>query len=647
MIKHFARLLSLPIFFILGANAFSAYAAADIDNFLDPRGTIDASISPDGKHISAVIFNGTNYGLALIDTETMSSRTIVTGKRVTEGFWRFNKRPYKSTWITNDIIAVDYGIEAETINLNGVKLADIGVKILRKAESKNPDSKKILVYTDSDATEVALVDGKSGEREKFRFPMSGKPIYWAFDKAGQLRAMTLANSSFWKDVNSVTNWYKSKTSNEWEKLAEFKIADEYWIPVYVPDEENSLVVSSRIGRDTYAIFEYDTKRREIKEMLAGHPSQDILSVDGITNNEFNRIVTEGLIPQQVWLEPRWAQVQASVDAALPKKINVISGDPLNKILIFSYSDKDPGTWLLLDAKKSNLMAFAKKKPSINPDLMRPMETVHYLSNDGVKIPAYLTRPNDLKSKAPAIILIHGGPRVRDRWLWDQEVQFFAAHGYVVFQPQFRGSSGFGRKFEEAGFGQWGRSMQDDITAGVNYLIRDNIADPQRICIYGASYGGYAALWGLVKTPDLFQCGVSFAGVSDIEFMLTDSSDRNDSKITRELMRTHVGDLRQDKNKFDEVSPLKNVAKIKAPVLLAHGEEDERVPIAHGKKMRNALRDQKKSVEWISFEDEGHDLNFIRNQRLFLNRILEFFDEHTKSKKVDYIDTKLATPATSE
>jgi dipeptidyl aminopeptidase/acylaminoacyl peptidase len=229
-----------------------------------------------------------------------------------------------------------------------------------------------------------------------------------------------------------------------------------------------------------------------------------------------------------------------------------------------------------------------------------------------------------------VVLIHGGPQARDYWGWNEEVQILSTHGYAVFQPQFRGSTGFGRRFEEAGFGQWGRAMQDDITAGVQQLIAQGIADPARICIVGSSFGGYAALWGLVKTPELYQCGVSFAGVSDIEYMFHDGSDRVKSKTTREWMLSRVGDVRSEPGRFDDVSPLKHADKIRAPVLLMHGELDRRVPISHAEKMKASLGKLGKKVEWLTFEDEGHGIFYIRNELTYYSKLLAFLDRYIGS-----------------
>lgn len=361
--------------------------------------------------------------------------------------------------------------------------------------------------------------------------------------------------------------------------------------------------------------------------MAGHPTQDILVTDGLDTAEFRRVVTNGMKVKQYWFDETWAYMQASVDAALPDTQNILSGDPAKRLLVFSYSDTNPGQWYQLEIPAMSMRYLGSQIPNVDSSKERPMQIRTYKARDGMRIPAYLTLPEKIDSPQPTIVMIHGGPTERDHWGWDREVQILAGSGYVVFQPQFRGSDGFGRKFREAGYGQWGLAMQDDITDGVEYLIKEGIADPKRIRIYGASYGGYAALWGLVKTPDLYRCGVSFAGVSDIEFMFHDRSDRNSSKAVRELMRFHIGDAKLDRAQFDAVSPLKHADQIKAPILLMHGTADERVPISHSRKMLAALQENKKTYEWQEFEDERHGLSRPRNRIFFYSKLVEFFGKY--------------------
>jgi dipeptidyl aminopeptidase/acylaminoacyl peptidase len=368
------------------------------------------------------------------------------------------------------------------------------------------------------------------------------------------------------------------------------------------------------------------------EMLAGADTQDLGSVTGKDadegNQELLRITTSGLKPTQVWLDARMAGLQKAIDAALPGHINhIVSGRSNGKLLILSFADIDPGRWMLLDTQDMTLREVAKFRTEADPATMRPMQALRYPSSDGLSIPAYFTRPADGNPAAlpPLVVLIHGGPVTRDLWGWDEEVQVLAQRGYAVFQPQFRGSSGFGRKFEEAGYQQWGRSMQDDISAGVRYLIDQKLVDPKRICIYGASYGGYAALWGLVKTPDLFRCGVSVAGVTDISLFVKDADFRKNKDVMT-LSRKRIGDPSVQQQALDAVSPLKHADLVRAPVLLVHGERDGRVPIEHGEKMRDALKDAGKPVEWMAVKDAGHGFDLEDRRRVY-ETLLAFLDKH--------------------
>lgn len=617
--------------FLLSASALlwaclATAAPLSVIQAINPIGAQSASLAPDGKHAAMIFFDGYTYELQVYDVLSHTSKVLYKSQRVEEGYWRFTKSPTDVIWAGNDLLAVDFGIEAESMDLNGNKVADIGESVIGRAEVGRPDSPWLLVYTDQEDGDIARVNARTGQRKKLRYP-SGKVAQWAFDRDGELRAVTVVNSAFWRDVSTVTNWYRPTADAEWQKLAEFGIADDYWTPAFAPDEPHTLAIWSRQGRDTYALFRYDTEQRKIGELMAGHPSQDILSAGGIDRSAFERVTTRGMRTEEFWFDPVWSGVKEVVDQALPGRINRLSGNPRGMVMVYSYSDVEPGEWHLLDTTKGSLLRLTRRRPLLDDVTKRPMEIMQYQAVDGLTVPAFLTRPADDAHGVPLVVLIHGGPTARDYWAWNDEVQLLAAQGYAVFQPQFRGSSGFGKRFEQAGFGQWGLSMQDDITAGVKQLIRQGVADPARICIVGASYGGYAALWGLVKTPELYRCGVSFAGVADIEFMMHDSSDTAGSKIARELMLTRIGDARVNQEKFDQVSPLKQAVRIQAPVLLMHGEEDRRVPITHGEKMKKALEAQGKPVEWLQFPEEGHGLRYLANEKKYYDALLAFLGKH--------------------
>jgi dienelactone hydrolase len=618
-----AFLLAAPVHAAPVHAAPVAAAPISIETLLEPGGILSASLSPDGKHIAVIGFTGLNYGLILVEADDMTSTVLITGRKEVELNYIYDKSPRRTFWITNDLIAVDYGYKLESVDLKGKRIADLGERLLGKADPEDANSVMVLAYTDAEDGDVALIDARTGKKTRYRVPMSGRQIASAFDSKGNLRAVTMMDAAFWKDVTLVSNWYRAGPDAEWVKLAEFRVSEDFWTPIAVPDEDNRLIIRSRLGRDTAAIFSYDTVQRKTVDMLAGHPTLDIMHAEGVRDALFRNVVTNGMIPKTEWFDPAWAQMQASVDAALPGRVNLLAGKVAGRILVHSYSDLDPGSWYLLDVAAMKMRPLGRTRDAIDPDLMRPMETVTYPAPDGVQIPAYLTRPAKAAGPGPAVVMIHGGPTYRDEWGWNEDVQFLASRGYTVIQPQFRGSTGFGRKFELAGDGQWGRAMQDDVTAAVTWMVKQGIADPKRICIYGASYGGYAALWGLARDPDLYQCGISFAGVTDIENMLNDSSDSNANKEARQLLRVKVGDAKLDKAQFDQVSPLKQAGRIKAPVLLMHGKDDKRVTFSHARKMKRALEEQKKSVEFVEFPDAGHGLRLISDKTLYFEKIEGF------------------------
>jgi dipeptidyl aminopeptidase/acylaminoacyl peptidase len=586
-------------------------------------------ISPDGKRVASV---GSTNTRAVIVTELDTSRTTVVARTERDNRYLFGSWPVAVNWVGNDLLAVDYsGKESVSVDLSGKRIATLGERFIRRMVEKGESSDWVLAYRDLADGDIDAVNARTGERRKYRISLPGKLMHWAFDPAGELRAVTMMDTAFWAEKTKVSNWYRAHEQAPWELLEEGPVTGEHWTPLRVLSEPDSLAVLSRHERDTYAVFRYDTKLRKHVELMAGHPTEDILAVSGLEQESLDMVVTAGMKTQVTWLEPRWARLQAAVDAALPGRVNLLQGEPGGRLLVTSYGDVDPGRWFVLDTKTSKLRELGEMRPLIDPDRMRPMEIIRYPARDGLIIPAYVTRPRqEVDQPAPMVVLIHGGPHERDRWAWNQEVQLLANRGYVVFQPQFRGSSGFGRRFEEAGYGQWGRAMQDDISDGVQHLVAQKVADPARICIYGASYGGYAALWGAIQTPQLYKCGISFAGVSDLNDMLSHSIFDDSNPASRELQRARIGDPSRARQSLDEVSPLRHAARVQVPLLITHGEEDTRVLPSQSKRMVKALQAAGKPVEWLSYEQEGHGFYWLANQVKHYEAVLAFLQRHIGS-----------------
>jgi dipeptidyl aminopeptidase/acylaminoacyl peptidase len=598
-----------------------------VAKFIEPSRISSMTLSPDGTKVAGIGYGGN--GSAVFVTDLERSQTKVIARRHSDGHHLYGQWPVRVSWIANDLLALDWSDrESISVDVSGKKVATLGQRFIRRMQEQSGTPDSVLAYRDVEDGDIDIVNARTGERVKHRIGLPGRLEHAAFDASGALRAVTMMDTAFWSEKSKVSNWYRVDEQSPWQLLEEFRVTDDYWWPVRVLPEPNSLAILSRRGRDTLAVFRYDADARRQGEMMAGHPSEDIVRVSGLDQAVFQSVITDGIKPQISWFDGQWAAVQAAVDAALPGRINQLQGDRKGRLLIFSYGDVDPGRWFLLDTRTSKLRELGEAKPGIDPARMRPMETIQYAARDGLTIHAYLTRPaapgND---PAPMVVLIHGGPQVRDHWQWNDEVQLLASRGYVVFQPQFRGSTGFGRKFEEAGFRQWGRAMQDDITDGVKGLVAQKIADPARICIYGASYGGYAALWGVIKTPELYKCGISFAGVSDLPTMASHSFMDDSTKVTRQIHRVRIGDPEADRALLEEVSPLRHAAQVQVPLLIAHGEEDTRVLPSQSTKMVDALRSLGKPVEWMPFAHEGHGFFLASDQLNFSNALIAFLKRH--------------------
>lgn len=289
-----------------------------------------------------------------------------------------------------------------------------------------------------------------------------------------------------------------------------------------------------------------------------------------------------------------------------------------------YTDH-PDQIFLFDAVGKTLSMITATYAALDGEVFAQKEPFQYSSGDGLRINGYLTVPKGAtKQSMPLIVLPHGGPFARDDQSFDWWSFFYAARGYLVYQPNFRGSTGYGSAFKEAGHGEWGRKMQDDISEGVRQLIADGVADPDRICIVGASYGGYAALAGATLTPDIYSCVVSVSGISNILQLLADEGGRDGDD---DYWTKRIGSRFSNDDALRSVSPLYNAEKVTAPILLIHAEDDTVVPMGQSRRMRNALRDRGKEHEFVVLKGEDHWLSTGETRTEMLRTSIEFIDQH--------------------
>ena len=453
---------------------------------------------------------------------------------------------------------------------------------------------------------------------------------WWLDAKGRPRvAQTYAKgvtTTHWLDI----------ASGQWKVIQSAQEFKQAFVPEYV-DGDNALVVdvANEDGSLELRPFDFQTGKPGPHALLAtpGFSS----SVSPLRERGSDRVLGLELnvdARMQHWLNPAMAQLQARVDAKLPGRVNLLSCrdcDNPKRVLIESYSDVDPGMLVLMLPKEDKWQLLGKARPDVDPARMSRMEFHRTKARDGQDLPVWVTRPQGAAGKpAPAVVLVHGGPWVRGAvWGWHAETQFLASRGYVVVEPEFRGSTGYGSSHFRAGFRQWGQAMQDDVTDALRFAVSRGWVDPARVCIMGGSYGGYATLMGLAKDPDQYRCGVAFASLADPRFMFDFHWNDISSEAKDYSLPVMLGDRKADDAMFAANSPLEQVARIKSPVLLVHGSQDRRVPMQNAERMRSALERNGKPVEWVSYPDEGHGFQYLENELDYYRRVEAFLARHLK------------------
>lgn len=327
----------------------------------------------------------------------------------------------------------------------------------------------------------------------------------------------------------------------------------------------------------------------------------------------------GMVPSYEFFDPALTRAMDSVAALNPDGATYLTDwtADFSKLLIYVEGGPKAPSYYLFDRSANSIARIAKSYARIDDKDIGPISVIEYKARDGRKIPSIVTRPpgTELGHTLPLIVMPHGGPESYDSVGFDWMAQYFANRGYLVLQPNFRGSDGFGADHRKAGHGEWGGKMQDDLTDGVNLLVKYKWADPSRVCIIGGSYGGYAALAGGAYTPDLYKCVAAIAPVTDLAMMLAQEKRESGSdSAVFEYWTDLIGDRGKDKAKIDAISPANAAANFKAPVLLIHGVDDTVVPFAHSTKMEAALKKAGKSVRLVKLKGEDHWLS-VSDSRL--------------------------------
>jgi dipeptidyl aminopeptidase/acylaminoacyl peptidase len=451
----------------------------------------------------------------------------------------------------------------------------------------------------------------------------GKTDGWVTDHDGKIRVAVES------DGLNTKIYTRPDENTEFKSILEFDYVSDF-SPLFFTPDNKLLYASSNLNRDRSAIVKVDPNTGKELEVIYERPDVD---VDSLGYSEKRKVITAASFV--TWKseykffdklsKQRYDRIKQQVG---DKEIIAVSSNIDEDLFtVVITDDKTPGIYYLYDAKKDKLTLLANTRPWLKPDQLAEMKPIEYKSRDGLTIHGYLTLPKNSNGKdLPVVVIPHGGPWVRDVWGYDPEVQFLANRGYAVFQMNYRGSTGYGKDFFKKSFKQWGKNMQNDITDGVEWLINTGIANPKKIGIYGASYGGYATLAGVTFTPNLYACAVDYVGVSNLlTFMNTIPPYWHNWQVKQYAM---VGDPVKDRALLEAASPVYHVAQIKTPLFVAQGAKDPRVNVNESNQIVEALRKRGVDVEYMLKDNEGHGfrneenrLEFYAAMEKFLHRYL--------------------------
>ncbi|OWY20174.1 S9 family peptidase [Sphingobacteriales bacterium UPWRP_1] len=593
------------------------------DFFRNPE-KVAFKISPDGSHISfmAPYQHRMNIFVQPVTGRGEPTRiTAETDRNIAGYFWANNQ-----TLLYFKDNGGDENFHLFTVNTDGTGNRDItpfGDVVARLVDELPENNDEVLIALNKRQPELFDV---------YRFNVNtgqllmaaenpGNIAEWLTDHEGKIRVAVASDG-----VNHQL-LYRDTEDQPFRTIMTTNFRQTLSPQLFTPDNRFVYAVSN-IGRDKSALVVFDIANGKELEEIYAHPEVDVASV--IYSYKQKKLLGASFITwttEFAFFDHGRRQLQQTLEQLLQRKVYVVDKDKEEQnFIVAATGDRTYGTYYLYNTTTGNLQKLADISPWLNENDLCEMKPITYTSRDGLTIHGYLTLPKGIEPKnLPVVVNPHGGPWHRDVWGFNPEVQFLANRGFAVLQMNFRGSTGYGRAFWEASFKQWGKTMQNDITDGVHWLIDQGIADPERVAIYGGSYGGYAVLAGLTFTPHLYACGIDFVGVSNLFTFLNTIPPY--WKPFLDMMYEMVGHPEKDKQHLTEASPVFHVQQIIAPLFVAQGAKDPRVNINESDQIVNALRNNGVEVQYMVKENEGHGFHNQENKFEFYEAMEQFLEEH--------------------
>lgn len=634
------------------ALALPAHAQVDLDAFIKKNQFNDIKISPDGQHLAATVPLEDRTGLVVLrrsDSKVVSSFALGKNNHVSNFDWASGERllirvAQKSGMLeeplpTGEVLALDLGDKMPVVlvgyragdssspgsrlgnNRDGASVAAIAMNLIPG------DARHVIVtvspYDDKETWSRAdRMDVYSGRRSTVaRAPVKGASFYT--DNAGAVR---FAKGSEYDNASQLH--YRASDAAEWKLVNQETSSGRVESPLGFSSDNRIAYLQVQQPSGPDAIVSYDTASGERKELLRDRFSDptEILHAFGASGSPVGVLYADGR-PHTRFFDPQGAEARLyrMLEMAFPDDVvQVTSTTSDGKLaLVSTYSDRDPGSFYLFDTETKKASYLQSRRSWVEPKDMARVKPVELKARDGLTMRGYLTLPPGRAERGlPLVVHPHGGPfGIYDSWGFDTDPQILAAAGYAVLQVNFRGSGNYGRSFHQSGAQEWGLAMQDDLTDATRWAIEQGIADRNRICIYGASYGAYASLMGVAKEPGLYRCAAGYVGVYDLVTLTAQESresKRSDTWVS-EWMGAGTG--------LAAVSPNRIADRIKVPVFLAAGGEDETAPIAHSERMEAALKKAGVPVETLYYRTEGHGFYTVEHQREYYTRLLAFLERN--------------------
>ena len=615
-------LLALP----LVSAAQQQQALTGFEAFAQEPAMSFASVSPDGKHLATLqrfAKDGKQF-LLIYELGDMAKKPVTLGSDRMD--------IVSAGWANNERLVVRFRQDVETLQRLGVdtrqvsKLATVDRKgkqwleiPRRRADRRSATAKAIqqfggaavfdrlpkdddhiLIYYDDDQNFVAdifRVNVETGSAQRVAKNSDRISITY-MDDDGDPRLAT----RFDEGSEAIIELARLKGETDWIEIGRTQASVGNVSSIFNafrlvgPPSSNEFYVLSNHETDTAAIYTYDLEKRQFGEMQFMHPQYDATGVRTKLDEDKNDVILgftfTGKSGDVYLVDPGEQALYAAINGILPDTGNSIvsRSQDGNTMVIRAEGPTMPPSWYLLNGGRLDLLG--RSLPFLTQDMLAEVEWIRYEARDGMEIPALITVPRG-EGPFPLVVLPHGGPVARDYWGFDVWAQLLAYHGYVVIQPQFRISSGLGRKHLEAGYGRWGHEMQDDLEDAIGYLAERELGDPARAAIFGWSYGGYAAFVGSFRDPNPFRCAIAGAGVADLPYFRAWLADSG--TLLEKAYRPAV----------DGLSPLEHVDSVDIPILLIHGDIDERVPVAESRKFVAKLKQYEKQHKYIELEGANH------------------------------------------